>query len=110
MRPLNHRVVEFIRDNPPLDMSDDRVHQALDILESPWPRREEMMLRGWFESDEHQGATLASFLIDQIHETGLDPTEPPPLLPPINQDEIELLCWMGIEPEGEILANKEEKI
>ena len=101
VRPLNHRVAEFIRDNPPLDMPDDRVHRALDILESPWPRREEIMLRGWFESDEHQGAALASYLIDQILETGLEPTEPPPLLPPINQDEIELLCWMGIEPEGE---------
>ena len=60
------------------------------------------MLRGWFESDEHQGATLAGFLIRQILDTGLDPTEPPPLLPPIDQNEIELLCWMGIEPEGEM--------
>ena len=45
---------------------------------------------------------LASYLIEQILEIGLEPTEPPPLLPPINQDEIELLCWMGIEPEDEI--------
>ena len=100
VRPLNHRVAKFIRDNPPLDMPDDRVHRALDILESPWPRREEIMLRSWFESDEHQDASLPSFLIKQILETGLEPTEPPPLLPPIDQDEIELLCWMGIELEG----------
>ena len=59
------------------------------------------MLRSWFESDEHQGAALASHLIEQILETGLEPTEPPPLLPPTNQDKIELLCWMGIEIEGE---------
>ena len=26
VRPLNYRVAEFIRDNPPLDMSDERVH------------------------------------------------------------------------------------
>ncbi len=32
------------------------------------------MLRGWFESDEHQGAALASYLIEQILETGLEPT------------------------------------
>ena len=101
VRPLNHRVAEFIRDNPPLDMSDERVHRALDILESPWPRREEIMLRGWFESDEHQGAALSSYLIEQILETGLEPTESLSPLPPINQDEIELLCWMGVEIEGE---------
>ena len=46
------------------------------------------------------GAALAGFLIKYILEIGLDPTELPPLLSPIDQDEIELLCWMGIEPEG----------
>ena len=81
-------------------MSEDRVKRALDIVESPWPRREEIMLRGWFESDEHQDAALASFLIDQILETGLEPAEQLSPLPPIDQDEIELLCWLGIEPEG----------
>ena len=30
------------------------------------------MLRGWFDSDEHSGATLASCLIDQILEAGLE--------------------------------------
>ena len=26
--------------------------------------------------------------------------EPPPLLPPITPKDIELLCWLGIEPEA----------
>ena len=100
VRPLNHRVAEFIRAHPPIDMSEDRMNRALDILESPWPRREEIMLRGWFESAEYEGAFLSRFLIDQIMETGLEPTVPPPPLPPISQEEIELLCWIGIECEG----------
>ena len=66
MRPLNLRVEEFIRANPPLDMPEDRMNRALDILESPGPRREEMMLRDWFESDEHEGAALSHFLIEEI--------------------------------------------
>ena len=77
VRPLNHRVAEFIRTNQPLDVSEDRVNRTLDILESPWPRREEIMLRGWFESTEFQGVALAGFLMDQILETGLEPTAPP---------------------------------
>ena len=100
VRPLNHRVAEFIRAHPPIDMSEDRMNRALDVLESPWPRREEIMLRGWFESAEYEGAFLSRSLIDQIMETGLEPTVPPPPLPPISQEEIELLCWMGIECEG----------
>ena len=100
VRPLNHRVAEHIRTNHPLNVSEERVNRALDVLESPWPRREEIMLRGWFESGEWEGASLSRFLIDQIIETGLEPTAPPPPLPPIEQEEIELLCWMGIECEG----------
>ncbi len=105
VRPLNLRVAEFIRANPPLDMAEGQVNRALDILESPWPRREEMMLRGWFESEEHEGAELSRVLIEQILETGLEPVEPPPLLPPIAPEDIELLCWMGIEAEGSVSAS-----
>ena len=100
VRPLNHRVAEFIRDHSQVDMPADRVTRALDVLESPWPRREEIMLRGWFESDTHRGTDLARFLIDRILDTGLEPVEPAPPLPPISQEDVELVCWMGLEPEG----------
>lgn len=58
------------------------------------------MLCEWFEADEHDGPTKSLYLIDQVHETGLEPVEPPPLLPPFTADDIELLCWMGIEAEN----------
>ncbi len=101
VRPLNHRVAEFIRANQPPDLPHERINRALDILESPWPRREEIMLRGWFNSDEYAGVALAGYVIDRILETGLEPTSPPAPLPPIQLEDIELLCWIGIEPEGE---------
>ncbi len=97
VRPLNHRVAEFIRTNPPLGVSQNKVTRALDILESPWPRREEIMLRGWFQSDKRNGSVLSKFLINEIIETGLEPVEPPSPLPPIQLEDIELLCWLGIE-------------
>ena len=83
VRPLNHRVAEFLRTNSPLGVPEDRMTRALDVLESPWPRREEIMLRSWSESDAHRGTDLARFLIDRILETGLEPVEPAPPLPPI---------------------------
>lgn len=97
VRPLNHRVAEFIRSHPPLNVPEERVNRALDVLESPWPRREEIMLRNWFESGESEGPAHADFLIDQILETGLEATMPPPPLPPIDPEDVELLCWLGIE-------------
>ncbi len=101
IRPLNVRVAEFIRTNPPVGMDEGRVTRALDILESPWPRREEVMLRGWFETEERKGAERSRFLVERILETGLEPVEPPPLLPPIELEDIEVLCWMLIDGTGE---------
>ena len=97
VRPLNLRVAEFIRDNPAVGLPEDEVIRALDILESPWPRREEVMLRHWFEDGTLDGAALSEFLVKEIAATGLEPVEPPQPLPPISTDDIQLLCWLGIE-------------
>lgn len=98
VRPLNLRVAEFIRANPAVDVPDEQVNRALDILESPWPRREEVMLRDWFEDRKLTGAALTAFLINRIAAAGLEPVEPPPPLPPISTEDIQLLCWLALEP------------
>ena len=99
IRPLNHRVADFIRANVPPDLAEKDVSRALDILESPWPRREEMLLRKRFEPDDQKGYALSSSLVNYINKTGLEPIKPPDPLPPIAEDDIELLCWIGVEPE-----------
>ena len=97
LRPLNHRVAEFIRNHRPFGASDDRVTKALEIVESPWTLREESMLREWFESDDDEPSARVSRLIENILKTGLVPAKPPSVLPPIEIDEVKLVCWMGIE-------------
>ena len=101
VRPLNLRVAEFIRANQPIGMEDERVKEALNVLESPWPRREEIMLRGWFQDEEKEGRELSQYLVGQIIDTGLEAAEPREPLPPITRDDIHLLCWMGIDAEQE---------
>lgn len=99
MRPLNRRVAEFIRANQPPAVDAARINAALDVVESPWPRREEAMLREWFEDDARTGAAMAASLIDQILGTGIEPFRGPEPLPPIRFDEIELVCWLALSPE-----------
>lgn len=98
VRPLNQRVAEFIRANPPIDHDAARVSQALDILESPWPRREETQLRGWFESEKLAGPEKAKDMVEQILTTGIEPYRQAPLLPPIELDDVQLICWMAVHP------------
>ena len=96
VRPLNLRVAQFIRDHAPPDVAQERLYRALDVLESPWPRREEVMLRGWFDEADRSPSS-ARALIEKILETGLEPVAPPDPLPPIDLDDIDLICWMGID-------------
>jgi hypothetical protein len=100
LRPLNRRAAEFIRANAPPEIDSTRITQSLDVLESPWPLREEMMLREWFEDEPRAGTAKSAYLIDKILETGLEPFREPPTLAPIRVDEIELVCWMAISPES----------
>ncbi len=96
VRPINLRAADFIRAHPPIGMADRDVSLALDIVEAPWPRREEVMLRGWLEDDELEGAEKAAALVQRILDSGLEPFRQPPLLPPISEDDIDLICWMAL--------------
>jgi hypothetical protein len=98
IRPLNRRVADFLRANPPPEIDASRISRALDIVEAPWPRREEMMLREWFEDEAQIGASKAEYLTERILETGREPFRSPNPLPPIRLDEIELVCWLAISP------------
>jgi hypothetical protein len=100
VRPLNQRVAEFIRANRPPADDGRHVNSALDILEAPWPRREEILLRDWFHDDTASGIDKSRMLIARILETGLEPFNQPQLLPPIEMADIRLVCWMGRTPES----------
>lgn len=100
---INHQVAEFIRAHPPREIGSNDTKNALDILESPWPRREQIMLRGWFkftnDQDQQNDQDLSRDLVNNILGTGLQASEPPLPLPLIEKDDVKLLCWMAIECE-----------
>lgn len=95
VRPLNRKVADFIRTHIPLDTEQTEIDRALDILESPWPRRDEGYLRKWFNGEE-TGTVKSKDLIDRVLGSGLEPFIAPEPLPPIDKVDIELLTWMAI--------------
>lgn len=97
VRPLNHRVAEFIRSNRPADIDVRDQSLALDILEAPWPRREETMLRELFQKEEPADAKARN-LLSFILGSGLEPFSQPALLPPIDLEDVRLVCWMAVQP------------
>jgi hypothetical protein len=98
LRPLNREVAGYIRDNLPLDIEQSVVEKALDVLESKWGRRDEVKLREWFRLDSLAGREKSSFLVKQIEESGLEPFQASEPLPPIEENDIELIVWMAVVP------------
>jgi hypothetical protein len=99
VRPLNQRAAEFIRAHRPPEDDGLHVNEALDILEAPWPRREEILLREWFNDVSSDGIEKVRALVKRIRETGLEPFNQPKLLPPIAHEDIDLVCWLGMAPQ-----------
>jgi ElaB/YqjD/DUF883 family membrane-anchored ribosome-binding protein len=100
VRLLNRQVAAFIRAHPPNDIDGDKLAKAFDVLEAPWPRREEGLLREQFRDRSGAAAARSLRLVEWILATGLERFEPPPPLPPITEADVRLVCWMAVEGEG----------
>ncbi|MDQ7841382.1 MAG: hypothetical protein RDU83_10185 [bacterium] len=48
------------------------------------------------ESDRRPAAAVSGALVAKIRDLGLQPFRAPEPLPPIGEDEIHLVCWMGV--------------
>jgi hypothetical protein len=102
VRPLNRQVAQYLRDRQPVDADQSQFDRALDILEQPWPRREEALLRERFRSISEGAAQAGSSLVefvDWILKIGIEPFRPPEPLPPITADDVDLVCWLALTPE-----------
>ena len=95
IRKLNRDVAQFIRSFKPTDIDEKTINKALDIVESPWTRRDEALLREQFRMDD-RGTENSKRLISWITETGLEPAGSPQLLPSILEEDIKLICWLAI--------------
>lgn len=98
IRKLNRDVIEFLEASPLDDVPEERVRKAIKILESVWGRRDEAKLRMQFALEESSKKEKATSIIDWVVEaSGLLPLEAPQPLPPIEKEDIRLLCWMVVD-------------
>lgn len=91
VRPLNKTVADVLRNSPNHTLDSAKLTRALDILESPWPRREETMLRTQFTP-----STKPADLVEFILEIGIEPFTSPEPLPPIDPEDIHLVVWAAV--------------
>ena len=96
---LFRAMAEHVRRYPPPGKDAGQVDDLVDRLQAPWPRRVERPFREFFDPDRPPSDPVeTSRRIDQtVREQGLQPFRPPPPRPPIDRDQIVLVCWMGVD-------------
>jgi superfamily II DNA or RNA helicase len=93
---VNRQVATLLRTAPPVGLDAAKLALALDILEAPWPPRDEAKLRQLFRDDTVPQVERAARLVALILGSGLPPFRPPPPMPPIGRTDIQLVCWLAI--------------
>jgi len=99
IRRLFREVGQHLRDHWPDDMTEDKLQETVEAVEAPYGRRYERELREIYEDESLGPVEKSRNLVDKIEELGLQPYEAPDPLPPIESEEIKLICWMVVAPE-----------
>lgn len=95
---LNRQVATFLRTSPPSYADAAGLARAMDILEAPWPRRDEAVLREVFRTHPGPPPAKAQALLAAITKSGLPPFRAPPPMLPIAPADIRPVCWLAISP------------
>lgn len=95
VRKLNRDVAKFLRNNPS-DKEKAEIDKAIEILESPWGRRDEANLKIWFNSEKDTNKTKANYIIEEVLKSGIEPHSEPTRLPSITKEDVELIVWLAI--------------
>jgi hypothetical protein len=95
-RLLNREVVAFIEEYSAEGVSPTEVDRAVKVLLCPWSRRDENQLREVWNQEFSNKPERVVALIQAVKEAGLEPPEIPEPFPEIDEDQIDLICWMEV--------------
>ncbi len=101
IRRLFREVAQHLRENWPDDMNQDKLTETVEAVEAPWGRRYERELREIYEDESLGPIEKSRQLVEKVNDLGLQPFEAPDPLPPIQEDEVKLICWMVVAPDEE---------
>jgi hypothetical protein len=94
VRPALKAAADHLRKYPPPDLNQDEINALIESIEAPWGTRIEKQIR---EATEPANATETSkAIVEAVKRLGLEPFRAPEPLPPIEESEVRLVCWMSI--------------
>jgi hypothetical protein len=98
IRPLFREAAEQLRRFRPAEMTQDEQARLIESLEAPRSMREERALRKLMKEAPSEGEQTSREIARFVRERGFQPWRPPEPLPPIEEEDVQLVVWMGVEP------------
>ncbi len=89
------RVAEVVKDNPPLDMTQDEIDMVVDAIQAPYPERTIRTLHAALASSE-EPAEQATAIVRVVRDLGLQPFVPPEPLPEITPGDVYCVTWLAL--------------
>jgi len=89
---------DLLRRHPPSDLAQSEIERLIEAIEAPYAPRIQKVIRDAVKSEE-QPARQAMAVAKTATELGLEPGEPPAVLPVIGPEDVHLVCWLAIVPE-----------
>jgi hypothetical protein len=96
IRPLFRNLADHLRQYPPSDVTQDELDRTVEALEAPWGLRIERELRNTFNMIGTETYEKSKLVYEKVKELALEPFIPPEPLPPIDEDEVRLVCWLAV--------------
>jgi hypothetical protein len=95
VRPALRAAANHLRKFPPPGMVQEDVDRLVESVEAPWGVRYEKQIRDAMESAA--GAAASTAIAETVRRLGLEPFKAPDPLPPIEEQDIRLICWMAVD-------------
>ena len=95
VRPALKAAADHLRKHPPNGLVQEELDRLIEAVEAPWGVRIEKQIREAMESAT--GASASAAIAQKVRELGLEPFRPPEPLPPIDLDDVALVCWLAVD-------------
>src|SRR6185437_7338801 len=94
VRPALKAAADQLRSFPPPDLLLEDLNRCIESVEAPWGIRIEKQIKDAMNAAT--GVEASKAVVEAIKRLGLEPFKPPDPLPPIEMQDVRLVCWLQI--------------
>ena len=96
IRPFFRHAAEHLRKYPPAEIRQNELDLLVESIEAPWGVRHERAIKEVFNPEAEDPSVASAALVERVRELGLQPFVQPEPLPPIQEEDVVLICWLGV--------------